>query len=311
MIVWVQLPALKIHFYHREILTSLGNLIGRTIKLDYHTLTQQRAKFTRLAVEVDLTKHLVPRIWLDDEWQTVEYENLPEVCFKCGKIGHDRSLCPENQPGPTLALPTGGGSLPNLAISPELTPAASPADSNPGFGPWMLVTRKNRRNSREAPRKGNFESDTGKSNKEGLPQRGKGGADTINPPQNLPLQKNLNGPLPLSAASPEQKSLNGKKGNSEAKRGKEKAGTDASGKGKGVLGPRPDLQKAVNPSGPSNSFNGASSSSTKTGSQPTASLGPEPLGLGPTGDVKAAVVLPPPTLCMYSNRGERHRFANH
>ncbi|CAL1381755.1 unnamed protein product [Linum trigynum] len=77
MIVWVQLPALKIHFYHREILTSLGNLIGRTIKLDYHTLTQQRAKFARLAVEVDLTKHLVPRIWLDDEWQKVEYENLP------------------------------------------------------------------------------------------------------------------------------------------------------------------------------------------------------------------------------------------
>ncbi|CAI0400101.1 unnamed protein product [Linum tenue] len=54
MIVWAQLPALKIHFYHREVLTTLGNLIGRTIKLDYHTLNQERAKFARIAVEVDL-----------------------------------------------------------------------------------------------------------------------------------------------------------------------------------------------------------------------------------------------------------------
>ncbi|CAL1354545.1 unnamed protein product [Linum trigynum] len=68
MIVWVQLPALEIHFYHKEVLTTLGNLIGRTIKLDYHTLNQQRAKFARLAIEV-LGKHLVPRIWLDDAWK--------------------------------------------------------------------------------------------------------------------------------------------------------------------------------------------------------------------------------------------------
>ncbi|CAL1389333.1 unnamed protein product [Linum trigynum] len=29
MIVWVQLPALKVHFYHKEVLTTLGNLIDR------------------------------------------------------------------------------------------------------------------------------------------------------------------------------------------------------------------------------------------------------------------------------------------
>ncbi|CAI0623125.1 unnamed protein product [Linum tenue] len=28
MIVWVQLPALKVHFYHKEVLITLGNLIG-------------------------------------------------------------------------------------------------------------------------------------------------------------------------------------------------------------------------------------------------------------------------------------------
>ncbi|CAI0381043.1 unnamed protein product [Linum tenue] len=124
MIVWVQLPALKIHFYHKEVLTMLGNLIGRTIKLDFHTLNRQRAKFARLAVEVDLSKDLVPRIWLDDAWQKVEYENLPVVCFDCEKIGHTATSCPHRQ----LANPTT-----TLVISGETLPA---------FGPWMRLLAK-------------------------------------------------------------------------------------------------------------------------------------------------------------------------
>ncbi|CAL1394830.1 unnamed protein product [Linum trigynum] len=93
MIVWIQLPALKVHFYHQEVLTSLGNLIGRTIKLDFHTMNRQRRKFARLAVEIDMTKALVPRIYLDDHWKKVVYENLPIVCFECGKVGHNAECC--------------------------------------------------------------------------------------------------------------------------------------------------------------------------------------------------------------------------
>ncbi|CAI0428987.1 unnamed protein product [Linum tenue] len=143
MIVWVHLPALKIHFYHKEVLTQLGNLIGRTIKLDYHTLNQQRAKFARIAVEVDLDKPLVPRIFLDDGWQKVEYENLPIVCFECGKIDHTNSTCPLlRQPELDLAVITGGETLPEISLVESPEPQA-------GFGPWMLVTKKHRRTSRD------------------------------------------------------------------------------------------------------------------------------------------------------------------
>ncbi|CAI0404925.1 unnamed protein product [Linum tenue] len=149
MIVWVQLPALKIHFYHKEVLTFLGNLIGRTIKLDYHTLNLQRAKFARIAVEVDLSKHLVPRIWLDDAWQKVEYENLPTVCFECGKIGHTSASCPSLRTAVTVLPAT---------QPPSGEPLASPTDvlsePNSGFGPWMVVSRKSRRNNKESLKKG-------------------------------------------------------------------------------------------------------------------------------------------------------------
>ncbi|CAI0431003.1 unnamed protein product [Linum tenue] len=192
MIVWVQLPALKIHFYHKEVLNSIGNLIGRTIKLDYHTLNQQRAKFARIAVEVDLSKPLVPRIYLDEEWQKVEYENLPAVCFECGRIGHSGSKCP------LLHQSMSEGQVTVVGVTPEKSQSEAAPESQAGFGPWMLVTRKSRRHSRDGQQKGKVETDVG-GNPSGYSGRnGKGankqkeGEDFSQSPRTLVLDKKGN-----------------------------------------------------------------------------------------------------------------------
>ncbi|CAN1121856.1 hypothetical protein LINPERHAP2_LOCUS1027, partial [Linum perenne] len=88
MVVWVRFPHLPIQLYHNQILTSLGNLIGRTIKMDHNTQTAVRGKFARIAVEIDLSEPLATGVELDGAWQRIEYENLPELCFTCGKVGH-------------------------------------------------------------------------------------------------------------------------------------------------------------------------------------------------------------------------------
>ncbi|CAI0398670.1 unnamed protein product [Linum tenue] len=148
MVVWVQFPGFPVHFYHKEILFSMGNMIGRAIKLDYHTLHQQRTKFARIAVEVDLSRPLVPRIRLDGKWQPVEYENVPVVCFECGRIGHAQTSCPSLRPTiPTINFPGAGGELSAGDKTDEREP-------NGGFGPWMVVARKSRRNQRASPNKG-------------------------------------------------------------------------------------------------------------------------------------------------------------
>ncbi|CAI0476135.1 unnamed protein product [Linum tenue] len=234
MIVCVHLPELKIHFYHKEVLTSLGNLIARTIKLDYHTLTQQRAKFVRLAVEVDISKPLVPRIWLDDDWQPVVYENLPVVCFECGKISHASTACPLLRPVsvPELIGSAGGD---KQDLSPEGT-----SETNAGFGPWMLVSRKGRRNQREPINKGK-QRDSGATIQAIIPKNGKNGTKSKEPRDSLPF-------LDQQSSPPRQRSSGQeRKGNGEIQNGTEKR----NGKGimreeepparKGLLGPGPSV----------------------------------------------------------------------
>ncbi|CAN1801889.1 hypothetical protein LINPERHAP1_LOCUS23151 [Linum perenne] len=94
MVAWVRFPHLPIHFYHGQVLTSLGNLIGKTVKIDFNTQTAERGKFARIAIEIDLDKHLSPVVLLDGTIQQIEYENLPNLCFECGRVGHERAECP-------------------------------------------------------------------------------------------------------------------------------------------------------------------------------------------------------------------------
>ncbi|CAI0436048.1 unnamed protein product [Linum tenue] len=152
VVAWIQLPELPVHFYHREVLFALGNLIGRTVKLDYHTEHLERGKFARLAVELDMSKPLATRIRLDGFWQQVIYENLPEICFNCGRIGHREASCPNN-PG-TPATSQSSSSIPSQpAQSPE--PAA-------GYGPWMQVMRKSRKPNRKGAQNQNTGSERNK-----------------------------------------------------------------------------------------------------------------------------------------------------
>ncbi|CAL1412813.1 unnamed protein product [Linum trigynum] len=172
MVVWVQFPALPIHFYHKEVLFSLGNMIGRAIKLDYHTLHQERAKFGCIAVEVDLSKPLVPRIWLDGAWQYLEYENLAVVCFECGKVGYISSTCPSLQTYEQNNLEKG------LATVPTDTPAPEKSDDEKtGFGPWMQVSRKSRRGNKIGEKRqvgNNTGNNLRKEEINGLHKQGKG-----------------------------------------------------------------------------------------------------------------------------------------
>ncbi|CAN0915196.1 hypothetical protein LINGRAHAP2_LOCUS28987 [Linum grandiflorum] len=80
MVVWVRFPRLPYHYYHCDVLNGLGDLIGKTIRLDNRTRNSARGKFARIAVEIDLSVPAPKCVFVDGFWQVVEYENLPSFC---------------------------------------------------------------------------------------------------------------------------------------------------------------------------------------------------------------------------------------
>ncbi|CAI0420604.1 unnamed protein product [Linum tenue] len=257
MVVWVQFPGFPVHFYHKDLLFSLGNLIGRAIKLDFHTLHQQRTRFARVAVEVDLSQPLIPRIRLDGKWQRVEFENIPIVCFECGKIGHTKISCPELYPEQASNRAV------DFAPSPATVSVGSSSEEVSGFGPWMLVSRKSRRNQREFPRQGRPEQAEGIS--EGIiNKQERKEADVRKENGRPPNQAGIKSPQRKQSPQATHGGSLNKKGKGENKKGKEVVLADMEGEmASGILGPVPRMESPRKKGAASSRGNVASSSGPK------------------------------------------------
>lgn len=109
--------------FDEESLVDLGNMVGRTVKVDPISMDGNRSRYARVFVEVDLNQPLMPSITVFGESQIIEYEGLHSICFVCGRYGHKGNACSE-------ALKS--GSLPVPPVS-----SARPTPDNP-YGPWML-----------------------------------------------------------------------------------------------------------------------------------------------------------------------------
>ncbi|KAB2600088.1 hypothetical protein D8674_010359 [Pyrus ussuriensis x Pyrus communis] len=66
------------------------------ITIDINTNSQSRGKFSRICVEIDLTKPFEAFIQINSVWYNLEYKGMSEVCFKCGRYGHKRETCDLN-----------------------------------------------------------------------------------------------------------------------------------------------------------------------------------------------------------------------
>jgi hypothetical protein len=97
--VWVRLPNLPLHFYSSSFLPSLGNALGRFIKIDTDRIVKGFVTFAHICIEIDLSQGIPYRILIDEDegdpfTQMVYYENTTFRCRSCQQIGHLQATCP-------------------------------------------------------------------------------------------------------------------------------------------------------------------------------------------------------------------------
>ncbi|KAK7362968.1 hypothetical protein VNO77_05093 [Canavalia gladiata] len=150
--IWVRLPGLPGDYYDRKFFYNLGNKIGKAIKVDEMTLRRARTMYARMCVEIDLNAPLVPAYEVDGNLLKIEYEGLHQICFACGKFGHEEIHCPKKKEELQNKRMLGGGQ--NQTKDGE-GPQTEVGGGN-GYGEWMKVNdqrKRRKRGQRESSKK--------------------------------------------------------------------------------------------------------------------------------------------------------------
>ncbi|KAI5655660.1 hypothetical protein M9H77_32847 [Catharanthus roseus] len=122
---------MPMEFFHEDALTRIGNMLGKTVKIDAMTMAATKGCSAGVCIELDLTKLLVSMVSLMGFAQAIEYERLHQISFDCGKYGSrfDNFL---------LKGSDATTSDPIATVNP-FDDQAPPADQfSRNFSPWML-----------------------------------------------------------------------------------------------------------------------------------------------------------------------------
>ncbi|KAI5352205.1 hypothetical protein L3X38_005096 [Prunus dulcis] len=112
MAAWIRVSAIQLECFDVWALKRIGNLLGKLLKIDALTTSQNRGKFARLCIELDMTKPLDAFIQINQIWYNIEYEGLPDICYHCGLYGHKSDSCTQRRK-PTTVMPEGNQSDPS------------------------------------------------------------------------------------------------------------------------------------------------------------------------------------------------------
>lgn len=124
-------------------LKRIGNLLGKLLKIDALTTSQNRGKFARMCVELDLTKPLEAFVQINQEWYNIEYEGLPDICYLCGRYGHKREHCEKRISAPVVVPGEGQSSVVEDVLEGNVAMNNEELLENLR-GPWMNVPARRR-----------------------------------------------------------------------------------------------------------------------------------------------------------------------
>ncbi|XP_056697504.1 uncharacterized protein [Spinacia oleracea] len=92
--VWITLPELPIEFHSVSVLQKIASQIGTFIKTDNRAIEQNRVRFARIQVLLDLALQRKEAVWLGAFKQMIIYDETPFFCALCQSIDHGVGRCP-------------------------------------------------------------------------------------------------------------------------------------------------------------------------------------------------------------------------
>ena len=94
---WVTIKKVPLYLYYVEALFELAKPIGRPLRVDNYTANLSRLDRVRICIEVDLSKPLLKHICINalnnSLTLNVLYEDIPNYCQLCSRLGHQESKC--------------------------------------------------------------------------------------------------------------------------------------------------------------------------------------------------------------------------
>lgn len=100
--VWVHLPGLSLDFWNEYVFRGIASSFGELLSIDAMTSSRKRLVFSRIYLGITQSIDLPSSIEIVSKlgkWvQTVQFENLPFVCFTCKNMGigqrNSQTMCP-------------------------------------------------------------------------------------------------------------------------------------------------------------------------------------------------------------------------
>ncbi|VFQ74607.1 unnamed protein product [Cuscuta campestris] len=95
--VWISIPDLPIHLHDMRALKLILSHLGNPIMVDLNTKNFSRPTLARVCVKMDVSNLPVPKVLIihgqEELIFPIFFENQPEYCKKCRKLGHNASKC--------------------------------------------------------------------------------------------------------------------------------------------------------------------------------------------------------------------------
>ncbi|KAF4372745.1 hypothetical protein F8388_000912 [Cannabis sativa] len=77
----------------------IGSIVGEFLEVDDDSLEEGWGLFMCVCISIDVSQPLICGSLLkntglvDDLWVVLKYEKLPDICHKCGRLGHTYLSC--------------------------------------------------------------------------------------------------------------------------------------------------------------------------------------------------------------------------